>query len=29
MSKTLSAKYYQGNEERLQKEIREKCQNFS
>ena len=29
MSKTLSAKYYQENEERLQKKAREKYQNLS
>ena len=27
MSKTLSAKYYQENKERLQKKVRERCSN--
>ena len=29
MSKTLSAKYYEENKERLQKKARERYQNFS
>ena len=29
MSENLSAKYYQENKERLQKEARERCQNLS
>ena len=29
MSKTLSAKYYQGNKERLQEKARERYQNLS